>query len=314
MRYRQYVEFARQKYGRYTHPRDLSDSDVEAYLSFLSNQKDVSPSTQRSAYSALEFLYEELLKVELGELTYATARNQQKLPLVLSYGETERLLACFSDVSRMQSELMYGCGLRISECLSLRIKDFDLQMQTLTVSQSKGGKSRVLMLPASVKERVAKQMDSARRIYEQDQEAGNVGVSLPYALNRKAPAWGQSWDWFWLFPASDLSKDPRTGMILRHHQSRGIYNRKLKAARSSARIEKRVVPHIWRHSFATHMLLQGCDLRTLQRLMGHSYLKTTEIYLHVIDTMSQSLVSPLDRLGEFAQREAYEKQTLVSSC
>ena len=306
MRYRQFVEFARGRHGKYTHPRELSRTDVEAYLSFLSNENDVSAATQRSACSAIKFLYEELLKIELSQLTYAVARNRQKLPVVLSFLETQRLLDCFSGVARLQSELMYGCGLRISDCLNLRIKDFDLQMKTLTVRHSKGGKQRVLMLPSFVKENVARQIEFARRVHQRDHETRGIRVSMPYALDRKAPAWASSWEWFWLFPASSLSKDPRSGRVLRHHQGRDVYRRKFKSAKEISGIEKHAVPHTWRHSFATHMLLQGCDLRTLQRLMGHASLKTTEIYLHVVEAMSNRLASPLDRLSEFAEREAKE--------
>lgn len=310
MRYRQFVQFIRQRYGTYTHPKELSEQDIEAFLSHLSNQKDVAPSTQRSALSAIRFLYEEVMRIELGELKFAVARKRQKLPVVLSFRETQQLLRCFTGRSRLQSELMYGCGLRISDCVSLRIKDFDLKSQTLNISQSKGGKSRILMLPSSLMSGLKNQMEYARRIHEHDSQPGGIRVSMPYALHKKAPTWSTQWQWFWLFPASDLSRDPRTGKMLRHHEGRDVYRRKFNLAKSRSGIEKAIVPHTWRHSFATHMLLQGCDLRTLQRLMGHSSLQTTEIYLHVVDAMSSRLTSPLDLLGEFAEQEPEENEVV----
>ena len=312
MRYRQFVQFIRQRSGSYTHPKDLSTQDVEAFLSHLSNQKHVAPATQRSALSAIRFLYEEVLQIELGELRFAAARKRKKLPVVLSFRETQQLLGCFTGRSRLQSELMYGCGLRISDCASLRIKDFDLQSQTLNVCQSKGGKSRILMLPGSLMPGLKKQMEYSRKLHEHDSQSEGIRVSMPHSLHKKAPAWSTEWEWFWLFPASDLSKDPRTGKMLRHHEGADVYRRKFHLAKSRSGIEKSIVPHSWRHSFATHLLLQGCDLRTLQRLMGHSTLQTTEIYLHVIDAMSSRLTSPLDRLGEFADQELSESEPISS--
>ena len=314
MRYRQYVQFIKKEYGRYVHPKDLMAKDVESFLSWLSNQKNVAPATQRSAYSAIRFLYEEVLGQELGELKYAVAKNRKKLPVVLSFRETQQLLNHFSGVSRLQSELMYGCGLRISDCMRLRIKDLDLDSGTLAVNESKGGKSRVLMLPNSLRADLTKQMAHAQKIHQHDCENGGDRVSMPHALGEKAPGWSSSWEWFWLFPAADLSRDPRSGRMLRHHESVQVYRRKFQHAKSRCGIGKAIVPHTWRHSFATHMLLQGCDVRTLQRLMGHASLKTTEIYLHVVDAMSKRLTSPLDRLAEYSDLESAELEEEVVAC
>ena len=311
MRYHQYVKFIKDKYGRYIHPKELSGRDVEAFLSWLSNEKHVAPATQRGALSAIRFLYEEVLNLELGELNFAAAKKRKKLPAVLSFQETRRLLDCFHGVSRLQSELMYGCGLRISDCLKLRIKDFDLISKTLTVHGSKGGKSRILKLPESLLESLRIQFESLRTRHECDQRSGGVRVSMPYALSAKAPAWASSWEWFWLFPASKLSRDPRSGHMLRHHEGRNVYARKFELAKCRSEIQKAIVPHTWRHSFATHMLLQGCDLRTLQRLMGHGSLQTTEIYLHVVETMSNRLTSPLDRLEDFVLQEREQNKVAV---
>ena len=308
MRYHQFVHFTKDRYGKYVHPKELATRDVEAYLSFLSNQKDVAPATQRSALSAIRFLSEEVLGQKLGELNFAAARDRKKIPVVLSFTETKRLLECFSGVARLQSELMYGCGLRISDCMKLRIKDLDLKSKTLNVNQSKGGKSRILMLPSSLLGDLEKQVARTKIVHEQDRNGGGIRVSMPHVLGEKAPAWAASLEWFWLFPAANVSRDPRSGKVLRHHEGVDVYRRKFKMAKSRSGIRKAIVPHSWRHSFATHMLLQGCDVRTLQRLMGHSSLKTTEIYLHVVDAMSKRLASPLDRLSEFAEQEPAENK------
>ena len=163
------------------------------------------------------------MRIELGELKFAVARKRQKLPVVLSFRETQQLLRCFTGRSQLQSELMYGCGLRISDCVSLRIKDFDLKSQTLNISQSKGGKSRVLMLPSSLMPGLKRQLEYSRKLHEHDSQSGGIRVSMHHALGKKAPGWSIQWEWFWLFPASDLSKDPRTGNLLRHHEGKDVY-------------------------------------------------------------------------------------------
>ncbi len=300
MRYRQFVQFVRQRRNRYIHPAELEPQLVADFLSWLANEKNVSPSTQRSALCAIKFLYSQVLGIELGELQYATARPCQKLPVVLTFGETRELLAQFSGIGRLQSELMYGCGLRISDCLSIRVKDIDFGAGTIQVNQSKGGKNRLLMLPESARTGLRQQLAFARSLFEHDKNEGMSGVQLPNALEKKASSWAKQWDWFWLFPAEQLSKDPRSGAIRRHHVGRNPYSKLFRRAKQRAKVGKAIVPHTWRHSFATHMLLQGCDMRTLQRLMGHGSIKTTELYLHVVETMGGRSKSPLDRLDEFA--------------
>ena len=158
-------------------------------------------------------------------------------------------------------------------------------------------------MPASISSEISKQIDYARTMYQSDADSGGIKVSLPYAMQRKVPGLATCWDWYWLFPAANVSIDPRSKKPLRHSSGGSVYRRKFKIAKEKSGIPKAIVPHTWRHSFATHMLLQGCDLRTLQRLMGHSTLKTTEIYLHVVEAMSRQISSPLDRLTEFAEQE-----------
>ena len=199
---------------------------------------------------------------------------------------------------------MYGCGLRISDCLRIRIKDLDLATNTLQINDSKGGKNRLLKLPASTQDSIKQQIDFAREWHERDRGADFNGVYVPNAMERKQKNLGKSWQWFWLFPASSVAHCPRTGLLRRHHLGRHVYMERFRDAKRKLGLSKAVVPHTWRHSFATHMLLQGCDLRTLQRLLGHATLKTTEIYLHVVEAMSERIVSPLDDLERQVAIEA----------
>lgn len=199
---------------------------------------------------------------------------------------------------------MYGCGLRISDCLRLRVKDLDFSGNTIQFNDSKGCKNRLLMMPRSIKRLLQNRLDEVRQLYDADRLNDIPGVWTPTAIDQKAPAWGTSWGWYWLFPASKLSMDPRAKLVRRHHLKRDFYAPTLKAAKNRLGFTKEIVPHTWRHSFATHMLLQGCDLRTLQRLLGHASIKTTEIYLHVIEAMSKKMVSPLDCLDRWCEAEA----------
>ena len=231
------------------------------------------------------------------------ATGQRKLPVVMTFKETSRLLAEFSGVPKLQSELMYGCGLRISDCLRLRVKDLDFDNNTIQVNNSKGEKNRILMMPRRIKENLKDHLNKTQRLFDLDRRKKAPGVWMPYALEKKAPRWSRTWAWYWLFPAERLSIDPRGDVIRRHHVTRNSYAQRLFKAKNNLGFTKEIVPHTWRHSFATHMLLQGCDLRTLQRLLGHASIKTTQIYLHVIESMSEKLVSPLDRLERFSQED-----------
>ena len=302
--YRKFTQFVKAKYGEYRHPEKLKAIDVQDFLTHLAVERNVAPDTQRVSLSAIKFLYREVLDVDLGKLTFAPAQGDRKLPVVMTFRETSTLLNRFSGLTRLQSELMYGCGLRISDCLRLRVKDLDFSNNTVQVNDAKGGKNRLLMMPRTVTDRLQEQLSSCRCLYELDREQDAEGVWMPHALEKKAPAWSKEWGWFWLFPASKLSKDPRADVLRRHHLGRDPYAKQMAIHKRQLGFTKEIVPHTWRHSFATHMLLQGCDLRTLQRLMGHASIKTTEIYLHVIEAMSKRLVSPLDRLQEYSSQEA----------
>lgn len=227
----------------------------------------------------------------------------------MTFHETASVLGEFTDLARLQSDLMYGCGLRISGCMRLRVKDLDFSANTIQINNSKGEKNRLLMMPQRIKESLRTRLERIRVHYDRDRADDVAGVWMPSALDRKAPAWGKEWGWFWLFPSDKLSIDPRTSVLRRHHLGREPYAKRLGEVKRQLGMVKPIVPHTWRHSFATHMLLQGCDLRTLQRLMGHASIKTTEIYLHVIEAMSRNLVSPLDRLNQFVNEENRAKST-----
>jgi len=239
----------------------------------------------------------------MGQLDFTLATGERKLPVVMTFKETAKVLSQFSGVYKLQSELMYGCGLRISDCLRLRIKDLDFGNNTIQINDSKGEKNRILMMPRRVKQELQNHLVRTRQQFDLDRKNNAPGVWMPYALEKKAPKWGLDWGWYWLFPADKLSVDPRANVARRHHATRNPYSERLTKIKQNLGFAKAIVPHTWRHSFATHMLLQGCDLRTLQRLLGHSSIKTTEIYLHVIESMSEKLVSPLDRLNSFCEND-----------
>ena len=304
LKYHQFLQYVRSKYGQYRHPAQLGKDEIQGFLSYLANERNVANDTQRVAASALKFLYESVLNIELGILEFSPATKPRKLPVVLTFSEASALLREFSGVAKLQSELMYGCGLRISDCLRLRVKDIDFKGNAIQIHGSKGSKNRILPMPKRAKAGLEGQLEEARHLFDHDRSMNVPGVWLPTALGRKAPSWGTQWGWFWLFPARKLSVDPRTSETRRHHAGRERYAKRLAKIKERLGLTKEVVPHTWRHSFATHMLLQGCDLRTLQRLMGHSSLRTTEIYLHVVEAMSNRLTSPLDRLAEFAEHES----------
>jgi len=258
-KYNQFVQFAKIKYGKYRHPAELGKTDVQEFLTHLASDRNVANDTQRGALSALKFLYDQVLEKDLGYLDFAPADKPRKLPVVLTFNETLKLLDQFSGLTRIQSELMYGCGLRISDCLRLRVKDLDFNGGTVQINDSKGNKNRLLMMPDSVKVTLRERLKEVRHLYERDRAEGVPGVWMPTALDEKAPSWGKQWGWFWVFPSAKLSVDPRGSEVRRHHLGRGPYAKRLASAKRTLKMTKEVVPHTWRHTFATHMLLQGCD-------------------------------------------------------
>jgi len=277
------------------HPNDMGASEVEAFLSSLAVDRNVSASTQRQALAAILFLYKEVLSVDLPWLDGITrAKERVRVPVVLSKPEVVRLFTVLEGVHALMARLMYGSGMRLMECLRLRVKDIDFDRMELTVREGKGGKDRLTMLPASLAQPLGEHLARIRVLYDADRETGVPGVWLPDALERKYPAAGVSWGWYWVFPSATLAVDPVSGTRRRHHTHEQALQRAVKRAAFRAGIAKPVTTHILRHSFATHLLESGYDIRTVQELLGHSDVSTTMIYTHVLNKGGRGVRSPLD--------------------
>jgi integron integrase len=269
-------------------------SDVDAFLSHLAVELRVSPATQRQALNALVFLFKHALGTDLGLLKFSQARPKRRIPSVLSKQECAALFAMLDGTQRLMAELAYGSGLRLMELLRLRVKDVDPQRQRLTVRSGKGDKDRVTMLPQSLVPELANHFRRLRKLWEQDRARGLPPVWLPESLARKFQNAGEQWEWQWLFPSRELSRDPSSGVLRRHHTSDAAFQCCIKRASRAAGIHKRVSPHVLRHSFATHLLEAGADIRSVQDLLGHESVETTQIYLHVLSRPGLGLRSPLD--------------------
>lgn len=281
-------------YNHQHDPQGLSEGDVGAFLEFLAVEKNVAAGTQRQALNAIVFLLREVMGKELGDFSdYKRARVQRNLPVVLSRPEVERVLAGFPERYRKMAQLQYGAGLRVSELCRLRIKDLDFDRGQIIVRKGKGGKDRVVPLPEPLASGLREQVAFAKTIHEQDRKKNLPGVELPTALERKLGKAGEKFAWFWLWPARNTSCDPRSGVVRRHHQLDRPYQRVVTAVAEKAGITKRVTSHVLRHCFATHLLEGGVDIRTVQELLGHSSIETTQIYLHVLEKPGRCLPSPL---------------------
>lgn len=279
------------------HPRELGPKEVEAFLSFLAVEGGVSASTQGQALAALLFLYKQVLGVELPWLDEVVrAKRPQRLPTVLTPDEVARLLACMEGTQALMARVLYGTGMRLMECLRLRVKDVDLIRREITIREGKGNKDRRTLVPLALIAALEQQLEQARELWRRDRAADLPGVQLPDALERKKPGEGKTLPWFWVFPGRELSMDPRSGVRRRHHAHEQGIQRAIKRAVLAAGIVKPASTHTLRHSFATHLLESGQDIRTVQELLGHSDVKTTMIYTHVLNRGPMGVVSPLDRL------------------
>jgi integron integrase len=279
-------------------PRDLeaaTGEDVKAFLTELAVKGRVAKSTQKQALNAVVFLFREALGREAGDLSgFQTSRRGPRVPTVLTRKECDRLFDALEGTPRLMAELMYGSGLRLMELLRLRVKDVDLSRQQLIVRGGKGDKDRVTVLPEVLVERLRAHRDRLRALHEQDRAAGLAGVWLPESLTRKYPKAGVSWEWFWFFPSRQTSLDPHAGVERRHHLLEGAFQLAVREAARKARLHKRVTPHTLRHSFATHLLEGGTDIRSVQDLLGHVDVATTQIYTHVMNRPGLGIRSPLD--------------------
>lgn len=279
------------------HSASLDSSDVRDYLSYLALKKRVSSSTQNQAFNALLFLFRNVLSIELGDLNKTVrAKRGPKLPVVLSVSDVQKLFKHLRGVSLIFLQLLYGSGLRLMEAARLRVKDIDFDSSLIIVRSGKGDKDRSTMLPESVKAQLLLHLEKVKALHKKDLESGYGEVSLPDALERKYPNAPKEWHWQYVFPSSKLSIDPRSGKIRRHHISdRGIQSAVKDAARKAG-ITKHVKVHTLRHSFATHLLMQGINIREVQELLGHNSVETTMIYTHVMREMTDIPKSPLDSL------------------
>ncbi len=270
--------------------------EVEAFLTRLATRENVAASTQNQALAALLFLYREVLGQELPWMDdIRRAKKPLRLPTVLTREEVAALLDAMNGVAWLMASLLYGAGLRLMECVRLRVQDIDFVRHEITVRQGKGGKDRRTMLPALAVEALQRQLAEAQRLHARDLAAGFGAVFLPHALERKYPNAAREWAWQYVFPASERSMDPRSGVERRHHLHETVLQRAVKNAVRRARIAKPATCHTLRHSFATHLLERGADIRTVQELLGHSDVRTTQIYTHVLNRGGSGLASPLDR-------------------
>jgi len=283
--------------GQMQHPRDMGAPDVEAFLSMLATERKVSASTHNQALSAVLFLYREVLGIALPWLDNINRPTQKRrIPSVLTKDEVAGLLAHMDGQTALLARLLYGTGMRLMEGMRLRIKDVDFDRHVIIVREAKGGKDRVMMMPHSLAPALRLQLLASRAQWEADRQAQRGGVETPHALEQKYPKVGHTWGWFWMFPSPTLSIDPRSGVERRHHLYEDRLQRSLKKAVVRAGIHKPVSVHTLRHSFATHLLQAGTDIRTVQELLGHSDVSTTMIYTHVLKVAAGCTASPLDTL------------------
>lgn len=279
------------------HPSELGAEEVEVFLTHLAVHGRVAASTQNQAKSALLFLYREVLGSELPWLdNVEKAKAPKRLPVVLTREEVQQVIAQLTGQHKLASGLLYGAGLRILECLRLRVKDVDFSRREILVRDGKGFKDRVTMLPLSLVPELRLQLGQVKRLHDQDLNAGYGTVYLPYALDRKYPNAAREWGWQYVFPSGNLSVDPRSGEMRRHHLQDQALQRAVKQAVRGAGLTKPATPHTFRHSFATHLLESGYDIRTVQELLGHSDVSTTMIYTHVLNKGGRGVTSPLDQL------------------
>jgi integron integrase len=277
------------------HPRDLTSQHISQFLTHLAVDGQVAASTQNQALNALVFLYRQVLKIELPQLEgIVRAPQRRRLPVVLTREEAEAVIARLNHTNRLIASLLYGSGLRLMEAVRLRVKDIDFARGEIVVRDGKGEQDRITMLPQSISKALELHLDGVKRLHEQDLKAGFGEVYLPYALERKYRNAARELGWQYIFPASTLSNDPRTGKRRRHHVLELNVQRAVKKAVTEAGIKKHATCHSLRHSFATHVLEAGYDIRTVQELLGHKDVRTTMIYTHVLNRGGRGVRSPLD--------------------
>ncbi|CAI6144583.1 MAG: Tyrosine recombinase XerC [uncultured Sulfurimonas sp.] len=289
---KQYIFFHNKK-----HPVEMDKREIEEYLTFLATKKDVSPSTQNQAFNAILFLYKEVLGIETRDWNIQALRAQERkhIPVVLTKDEVRNVLQNLTGMYKLVVTLMYGCGLRMSEVLNIRLKDVDFGFDKLYIWDSKSLQDRTVPLPMKLKDELLVQVKKIEEIHQKDMHDGFGSVYLPFAYEKKYPKAKLETKWQYLFPMTNISKDPRSDIKRRHHLHPQTLGRNIKVAAQKANLNKRVTSHIFRHSYATHLLQAGIDLRSIQELLGHKSVETTMIYTHVVSEMNKTkLISPLD--------------------
>ena len=279
------------------HPIEMGKREIEEFLTYLAVQKRVSPTTQNQAFSALLFLYTQVLGIDLTNENIQALRAQERkhIPVVLTKEEVKQILENLTSIYQLIVYLMYGCGLRMSEVLNIRVKDIDFGFDKVYMWDSKSLKDRTIPLPQSIKQRLLAQIDYVKDLHHKDLKDGYGSVYMPYLYEKKFPKAKMETMWQYLFPMTKVSKDPRSGTLRRHHIHPKTLGRNIKVASQKVNLNKRVTSHIFRHSYATHLLQAGIDLRSIQELLGHKSVETTMIYTHVVSEMNKAkLVSPLD--------------------
>jgi len=309
MRYYHYSKRSEESYVRWIkqfvlfnnkrHPSEMGKPEIERYLSHLAVNKNVAVATQSQALNAIVFLYKKVLHLPVADdLAPVRSKKSVRLPVVLSTGEMSLLLGSMSGVNQLMARLMYGGGLRLMELVRLRVKDIDFANGYIVVRDGKGGGDRTTLLGESIVDDLKSHLAKVKPLYDQDVSDGNANVYMPNALAEKYPSASRSWDWQYAFPSSKLSKDPRGGAIRRHHINESNVQKAIRAAKNKAGLSKPTTPHTLRHSFATHLLEAGTNIRVVQKLLGHKDVKTTEIYTHVLQQQLHNVVSPLERLNK----------------
>lgn len=288
-----YIRF----FGSKKHPKDMGKKEIETFLSHLATQGNVAAATQRLALNAIIFLYNKVLDQPVdGLVEPVKAKRRSRIPVVLSQTEVNRVLGQMSGTHQLMAKLLYGGGLRLMECIRLRIQDLDFERDIIYLREAKGGKDRRTLFPVSIKDALENHVERVKGLHEEDLAKGYGEVHLPTALEKKYPHAGREFGWQYVFPSKNLSTDPRTGLVRRHHVLESGLQKAVKVAVARAGIHKRVGCHTFRHSFATHLLENGVNIRVVQELMGHSDVKTTEIYTHVMARDIRTVASPLDAL------------------
>lgn len=277
------------------HPDKMDESHISQYLTYLAVKRQVASSTQNQALHALLFLYRHVLRREVGWLdNVEKAKRPARLPVVFTRNEVKRILLHLQGANWLMASLLYGAGLRLMECVRLRVKDVDIEYNQVIVRDGKGQKDRVTILPAVVRQPVKRHLEKVKAGHDMDLKSGYGRVDLPFALGRKYPHADRDWAWQYVFPSSSLCREPRTRNLVRHHIHRSVLQKAVKAAIRQAGIAKHASCHTFRHSFATHLLEDGYDIRTVQELLGHKDVSTTMIYTHVLNKGGRAVRSPMD--------------------